>query len=112
DGGGSDGALPETPRNLHRTRPEHVDDLQRIRGIGAGFQQKLNELGIYQLEQIAGLNEAEIVWVEDALKMFRGRVGRDDWIGQARDRREREIGTLPCPGAPPALRKPPSPSAI
>jgi len=103
-GGGSDGALPEAPRDLFRMRPDHVDDLQQIRGIGAAFQQKLNELGIYQLKQIAGLNEAEICWVENELKMFRGRIGRDDWIGQALDLMAKEnwMALPPSIGAAPA----------
>ena len=107
--GGSDGTLPETPRDLHRMRPEHVDDLQQIRGIGAAFQQKLNELGIYQFKQIAGLNEAEIVWVENELRMFRGRVGRDDWIGQALDLMAKETWMGQPPSVVPAQTPFPSP---
>lgn len=77
------GVAPERPQGLFNAPPERIDDLKQIRGIGESFEHRLNELGIYQFRQIAALNEPEAVWVEDALKMFRGRIGRDDWVGQA-----------------------------
>jgi len=79
------GVVPTEPQGLFAARPESVDDLQQIRGVGAAFEHKLNALGIYQYRQIASLNEAEALWVENALHVFRGRIGRDDWIGQALD---------------------------
>jgi predicted flap endonuclease-1-like 5' DNA nuclease len=78
-----DSVAPEQPQGLFDGRPEEVDDLQLIRGIGAAFEHRLNSLGIFQHRQIAGLSDAEIVWLEDELRTFRGRIGRDDWIGQA-----------------------------
>ncbi|NJN51371.1 MAG: hypothetical protein HC809_05900 [Gammaproteobacteria bacterium] len=71
------------PRELFTTATADKDDLQSIRGIGAAFEHRLNVLGVYQYRQIAGLSDAEIVWLENELKTFRGRIGRDDWIGQA-----------------------------
>ena len=43
----------------------------------------LNELGFYHFDQIAAWTEAEIQWVDNRLK-FKGRITRDDWIGQAK----------------------------
>lgn len=63
-------------------RPAHPDDLKRISGVGPKLEQVLNGLGIWTYGQIAALTPAEIDWIEDYLS-FRGRIGRDDWLGQA-----------------------------
>lgn len=64
--------------------PEGIaDDLTRIKGIGPKLSEKLQELGIYHFRQIAEWSDSEAEWVEDALA-FKGRVRREDWIGQAR----------------------------
>ncbi len=59
------------------------DDLTKISGIGPKIQKKLNELGIYSYRQIAEFTPEEIEQVAASLKVFRGRIGRDNWIGQA-----------------------------
>jgi predicted flap endonuclease-1-like 5' DNA nuclease len=74
---------PVEPHGLHYSPPDQVDDLQQIRGIGEGFERGLNRLGIYRLSQLAGLSAAEIVWLENSLPTFRGRVEREDWPAQA-----------------------------
>lgn len=71
------------PNGLFELPPEHVDELQQIRGIGDGFERGLNKLGIYQFSQLAGLSAAEIAWIEAHLPTFHGRIERDDWPGQA-----------------------------
>ena len=42
----------------------------------------LNELGVWTYAQIAAWSGEEVAWVDDYLS-FTGRIGRDDWIGQA-----------------------------
>ena len=59
------------------------DDLTRIKGIGPRLSAKLNELGIFHFRQIAAWQSPQAAWVEDYLA-FKGRVTREDWIGQAR----------------------------
>ena len=63
-------------------RPETPDDLKLIAGIGPKLEEVLNKLGIWSFAQIAAWSESEIAWIEDYLQ-FKGRIGRDDWIGQA-----------------------------
>ncbi len=63
--------------------PESVDDIKRIKGIGAVIEKTLNELGIYQFSQIAEWTEDNISWVENSLA-FPGRIARENWIEQAR----------------------------
>lgn len=59
------------------------DDLKKIKGIGPVNEAQLNELGIYTFAQIAAWTPANVDWVEGYLS-FPGRIGREDWIGQAR----------------------------
>lgn len=76
-------AQGKEPLRLDAPRNGQGDDLQKITGIGPVLEKKLNEMGIWHYSQIAQWSEAEIVWIDDALS-FKGRVERDDWIGQAR----------------------------
>ncbi|EKE45153.1 NADH:ubiquinone oxidoreductase 41 kD complex I subunit [Oceaniovalibus guishaninsula JLT2003] len=82
---GDDGAVPGIePSRLDAARDGAGDDLQRIRGFGPKLAEMLNDLGFYHFDQIAGWTPAEVAWVDDRLEGFKGRVLRDDWIGQAR----------------------------
>ncbi|GAA2816795.1 NADH-quinone oxidoreductase subunit E [Aminobacter aminovorans] len=63
-------------------RPETPDDLKAISRIGPKLEQVLNDLGIWTYGQIAGWTAEEVAWADDYLG-FKGRIGRDDWIGQA-----------------------------
>jgi predicted flap endonuclease-1-like 5' DNA nuclease len=59
------------------------DDLQKISGIGPGIEKTLHGLGIYHFRQIAQFTPDNVAWVDQRLR-FRGRIEREDWIGQAR----------------------------
>ncbi len=66
------------------TAPEGAtDDLKKITGVGPVLEKKLNALGITRLDQIASLSDEDIAKIDTALN-FKGRISRDDWIGQAR----------------------------
>ena len=67
---------------VERLAPE-PDDLKAIKGIGPKLEQSLNDQGITTWSQIAALTPADVERVESAIKIFPGRVERDDWIGQA-----------------------------
>ncbi|MGR1581709.1 NADH-quinone oxidoreductase subunit NuoE [Thalassobius sp. S69A] len=71
------------PDLLTAAREGGADDLKRIKGVGPKLEQTLNELGFYHFDQIAAWTEAQIAWVDNRLK-FKGRITRDDWIGQAK----------------------------
>jgi len=64
------------------SRPESVDDIKRIKGVGAVIEKTLNELGVYQFQQIASWDSDNVKWVENFLA-FPGRIEREDWINQA-----------------------------
>jgi small subunit ribosomal protein S2 len=59
------------------------DDLKKIAGVGPVLEQKLRSLGITKLDQIANFSDEDIEKVDVALN-FKGRIQRDDWIGQAK----------------------------
>jgi NADH-quinone oxidoreductase subunit E len=75
------------PEDFHRPRvidrPERPDDLKLISGIGPKLEQVLNGLGVWTFAQIAGWTPQEIAWVDDYLA-FAGRIGRDEWLKQAK----------------------------
>ncbi len=64
-------------------KPTDPDDLKLISGVGPKLSGLLNGVGVYKFEQIAGWKKAEVDWVDDYLS-FKGRIERDDWIGQCR----------------------------
>lgn len=64
-------------------KPQEPDDLKAIAGLGPKLEQVLNGLGVWTYRQIAAWKAEEIAWVEDTLG-FKGRIGRDDWLGQAK----------------------------
>ncbi len=63
--------------------PAAIDELKRIKGIGAVIEQTLNDLGVYTFEQISTWDESNIAWVENHLS-FPGRVTREEWVQQAK----------------------------
>jgi NADH-quinone oxidoreductase subunit E len=80
DAGGANGGAP--PESL--PGPEGApDDLKRISGIGPGIEKTLHELGVFHFRQIAAFTPANVAWVNRRLR-FKGRIEREDWIGQAR----------------------------
>jgi NADH-quinone oxidoreductase subunit E len=77
--------VPEQPpATLTAPRDGRPDDLTAITGIGPKVAARLNELGFFHYDQIASWGPGEVAWVNSRLGPFRGRVERDDWIGQAR----------------------------
>ena len=67
---------------LFSSAPEVSDDLKRIKGIGAVIEKTLNELGVYQFEQISQWSNENCAWVDNFLS-FPGRIDRENWVDQA-----------------------------
>jgi len=65
------------------SRPDKVDDLKRIKGVGAVIEKTLHGLGVYQFDQIANWTSDNVTWVEKFIA-FPGRVQRESWVDQAR----------------------------
>lgn len=73
-----------TPLQLEEPRGS-ADDLIALKGIGPRIQKVLNDLGIFHFAQIAAWSPEQTAWIERKLD-FPGRVGRENWISQARAR--------------------------
>ena len=71
------------PKGLKSPRGGKADDLKKIKGIGKVNEGRLNSFGIWHFDQIAGWGDEEAEWVDNFLT-FPGRIGREDWIGQAK----------------------------
>lgn len=61
-----------------------ADDLIKIKGIGPKLNSLLNNLGVSRFDQIAAWGPAEIDKVDDHLGEFKDRIGREEWVPQAR----------------------------
>ena len=72
------------PGNLLDGPKGDADDLKKISGVGPKLEGTLHEIGVYHFWQIAEWGKAEIDYMDDRLS-FKGRIERDDWIGQAKD---------------------------
>ena len=71
---------------------EEKDDLKMINGIGPGLESKLNAAGFCAYRQLANLTDADVNRLETELIHLRGRIHRDDWIGQAKALHVRKYG--------------------
>lgn len=77
------GLSGQQPAGTAAPRDGRADDLKRIKGIGKVNERKLNALGVWHLDQIATWSDQEIAWVDGYLA-FKGRIEREDWVGQAK----------------------------
>jgi small subunit ribosomal protein S2 len=59
------------------------DDLKKITGVGPSLEKKLRQLGVTKIEQIANFSDEDLEKVDLALNS-KGRIQRDDWVGQAK----------------------------
>lgn len=84
------------PRSLDFPRPEGKDNLSNIKGIDQAVELTLNDLGIFHFDQIAAWDQDAVLWLE-AHFGFRGRIGAEKWIEQARDLVDRPAEAPPAP---------------
>ncbi|MCR9134893.1 MAG: NADH-quinone oxidoreductase subunit NuoE [Alphaproteobacteria bacterium] len=75
--------LSDANRPAAMERPDEIDDLKLISGVGPKIESVLHSIGVYKWEQITKWGEAEREWVDGYLK-FKGRIERDDWVRQAK----------------------------
>jgi large subunit ribosomal protein L21 len=61
-----------------------ADDISLIAGIGPKILKGLNDMGVTTFAQIAGWTDADVERIETELKQ-KGRVGREEWIMQAKE---------------------------
>lgn len=61
------------------------DDLTLINGIGPYIEERLNEIGIYNYNQISNFTAQDIRSITELIDFFPGRIESDNWIGQAQN---------------------------
>jgi NADH-quinone oxidoreductase subunit E len=71
------------PEGLATAREGGADDLKKISGVGPKIEGILHSLGIFHFDQIAQWAPENVDWVDAHLR-FKGRIGRENWIEQAR----------------------------
>ncbi|WP_394692159.1 hypothetical protein [Hyphobacterium sp.] len=71
-------ASPKTP-----SRPIEVNDLTELKGLGPKAAEALNAEGVTSFQQIATWTKTDIAKWDETLTA-RGRIERDDWVGQAK----------------------------
>ena len=72
------------PATLNKPRAGGADDLKMIKGVGPKLEEMLHSLGFYHYDQVAAWKDAEVAWVDQNLKGFKGRATRDSWVEQAK----------------------------
>ena len=60
------------------------DDLELIVGVGPMLTELLHEIGVFYFWQIAEWSAQDVDYVDGKLLHFKGRIERDDWVGQSR----------------------------
>lgn len=60
-----------------------ADELEEIVGVGPMLAQLLNDIGVFYFWQIAEWTREDAAYVDAKLLHFKGRIERDDWIGQS-----------------------------
>lgn len=80
-------ALEQELKAVHAAPPPAaaptIDDLTRLRGVGAVMSKKLHTAGITSYRQLASLTAAELSTLDQTLKL-QGRATREKWQDQAR----------------------------
>jgi len=59
------------------------DDLKRISGVGPKLEGLLNQNGVYYFWQVASWDSTDILFIDEQLDAFKGRIARDEWTKQA-----------------------------
>ena len=73
---------PNKPAGITAPRNDRADELTNVIGILPIIETALNSLGIYHFDQLAGLTDKQVAWVETHLGID-GRIGREHWREQA-----------------------------
>ena len=72
------------PAKAKAAKPEVVDDISLISGIGPVLKDKMTEAGYATLTSISKLKKADIAKLDEELGLG-GRIERDEWVAQAKE---------------------------
>lgn len=71
--------------NIGEANPSQADDLTRIKGIGPFIEEKLNNIGIYTIEQISRLSESDKDALNNKIEYLPNQIQEEEWVEQAKD---------------------------
>ncbi|MCB1475477.1 MAG: hypothetical protein H6883_10000 [Rhodobiaceae bacterium] len=74
---------PRAPRKAPATKAAGNDDLKLISGIGKLNEDRLKKEGVTTFAQIASWTKKDVAAFDEKLN-FKGRIEREDWVGQAK----------------------------
>lgn len=74
----------EAAPKAKKAKKSDGDDLTAISGVGPVIVKKLHGEGVTTFAQIAAWTDADVEAIEEKLS-FKGRVGREEWIKQAKE---------------------------
>ena len=77
-------AKKAAPKKAAAKATDGADDLSNISGVGPVIVKKLHAEGITTFAPVAAWTDADVEAIEEKLS-FKGRVGREDWIAQAKE---------------------------
>ena len=63
---------------------EQADDLEQLRGVGPALHKKLNEKGVYRLQQLADMTSDELTRLGRSVGVSMKLIRKHDWSAQAR----------------------------
>ena len=78
--------LEPKAKSAKAAKPEVVDDISLISGIGPVLKDKMTEAGFGTLASISKLKKADIAKLDEELSLG-GRIERDEWVAQAKELR-------------------------
>lgn len=67
------------------------DDLALIRGVGRGGETQLNEAGVHNYRQLAGLSDGDAEVLENRMGLKGGTIANEEWREQAALLRDRKL---------------------
>ncbi len=77
-------ATPKPAVKKAAPKPKIPDNLELLKGVGPKLNALLKSLGVTTFEQVANWKAADIADIDSKLGNFAGRIGRDNWVDQAK----------------------------
>ena len=66
-------------------KADGADDLKQLSGVGPALEKKLHEAGVTTFAQIAAWTEEDVAAMDEKLS-FKGRIEREGWVEQAKEK--------------------------
>ncbi len=75
----------EAPKEAPKAAAAGADDLKELSGVGPALEKKLHDAGVTTFAQIAAWTEEDVAAMDEKLS-FKGRIEREGWIEQAKEK--------------------------